>query len=466
MPCPQNDLGAALRSCQTCPPAPPTRNIILADRVDASRCQPGMLVGVRLDGIPMTDSKGRFAHVRGIFFSAKAHFAITADSEANSDAVLAYQIRALFGNLCLQDNCGHYYWQAIDGRDVLDDVWFRHWSQQTVGYLHYGVQGAQAPNIVADNGLAAYAANQADVEVDASMHIPLVTYGGSPFEGLIPLGLLQRGGYQSLRFRVEPTLPAQSNSTGTAAPAAPTGVAFDHFTRPDGSEGMDIWLDIVYLPSLVIDARWNVNTYPLPDMQGLLQNPQDTTEYAIIRYHSEDSAQSTEQTPVYAQQLAQSYDGITLEVAGFSVMDGLQAQDAATRMGLFYATAPNGAWARDNAAQDLPMWEGGAFADPSAALCIVLLPMRQRATAPSGPVNFRYANRTCAFTRYLHRTVACHDTARAQKVARTLRCSPCEAIYPVDGQGRIVDSPRSTSPVLVVPRGTATMMAPSELGPY
>lgn len=461
MPCPQNDLGAALRSCHACPPAPPTRNIILADRVDASRCQPGMLVGVRLDGIPVTDSKGRFAHVRGIFFSARAHFVVTADSEAHSDSVAAYQIRALFGNLCLQDNAGWYYWQAIDGRDVLDDVWFRHWSQQTVGYLHYGTQGQLAPNITADNGLPSYATNQADVVVDASMHIPLVTYGGSPFEGLIPLGLLQRGGYQSLRFRVEPTLPAQGSP-----PTVPTGVAFDHFSRPDGSEGMDVWLDIVYLPSLVIDAPWQVDTYPLPEQQGLLHNPERTTEYAIIRYHSEDSAQSSEQVPLYGQALAQSYDGITLEVAGFSIMDGLQTQDAQTRAGLFYATASDGAWARDNAAQDLPMWSSGAFADPSACLQVVLLPMRQRATAPSGPVNFRYSIRTCAFTRYLHRTVDCHSTARAQKVARTLRCMPCQAIIPVDGNGRVIDTPRSTSPVLVVPNGAATMMPASQAGPY
>lgn len=464
--CNQNDLAAALRHCNPCPSAPPARNFILADRVDPDRCKPNQQVLVKLDGIDCVDSKGRHAHVRGIFWAAKGVFNIVANGQAPSAAVNAYNLRSLWGNIHIQETTGHEWISALQGPDLIDDVFMRHWSLQNAVHLHAGVQGLPGPNITQDAGIPSLQQN-ATVKANVGMYYPLVTYGGSPFEGLIPLAMLQRNGYQSLRFKVETSLWAQSPAGG-GAPVAPAGVTFDHLERYDGDAGMDIWLDVVYLPVFVIDAPWQLDSYPLPEQQAVLKWPDRTTEHLSIRFHTDDNNQNSQ--GLFGQQLCRAQNEITLNVGGWAVMDGLDKSDATVRGGMFYALEPQGAQARDNAAQDLPMFENGNFLDPDSADFVCLLPIRQRETAAAGPVKYKFSTRDGSYTRFLHRVVGCHTVARAAAMAKRLGCSPCAAILPVQGKNATpVDQPLSTSPVLVVPNTNAAKMLASNansVGPY
>lgn len=465
--CNQNDLAAALRHCNPCPAAPPSRNFILADRIDPTRCKPNQQVLVKLDGIDCVDSKGRQAHVRGIFWAAKAVVNLTVtEGQPTTDKVPAYDCRSIWGNIHLQATEGEEWLSALQGPDLLDDTFMRHWSQQNAIQLQAGVQGLPGPNITMNAGIPSVSSNQT-VTVDVGMYYPLVTYGGSPFEGLIPLARLQRGGYQSLRFKVENDFWNISPAPGQA-PRAPQGVEFDHLVRYDGDDGMDIWLDVVYLPVFVVDAHWQLDSYPLPEQQAVLKWPDRTTEHLSIRFHSDDNSENTNN--LYGQDLCQSQHEVTLNVGGWAVMDGLDDSDATVRSGMFYALEPHGAQARNNAAQDLPMFDGGNFLDFTSSKVMVLLPIRQRETAAAGPVKYKFSSRNGSFTRFLHRVVACHTVARAQAIAKKLGCSPCQAIIPVQGKnGTPVDQPLSTSPVLVVPNSnSATMLKRGllEKGPY
>lgn len=464
--CVQADLAAAMRHCRPCKAMPPPRNFVLVDRVDATRCQKNMTVRVRLNEIDAIDNRGRFAHVRGFWLKAVGHFAIdTGGGQTPSSAVSAYDLRSLWGDMRLKDTVGHSYFDALDGRDLLDDTFFRHWAEQTVNYLHYGVQGSTQPQITADNGLQSFNADQADVSVDLDLYYPLVTYGGSPFEGLIPLAMLQRGGFDSFTFRIQPSLTNQS-PPGGGAPIPPVGVTFDHLSRSNGDNGMDVWADIVYLPAYVIDAPWNLDSYTLQEMSGALKNEDRTTEYAHIRFHTDDNADS--RAGLYGQALAQSTDQTTITIAGEAVVAGYDKRDMASRGSMFYALEKDGAHARNNATQDLPMFAGGGlnFGDPDQALAVVLLPVRQRETAPAGAVHYKFSERDGDFTRFLHRTVECHSVARAQRIALRLKCSPCLSICPVMGKnGTPVSDVLSTSPVLVVPSGSGSFAANPAQGP-
>ena len=98
-------LGAALNQCGACPPGPPARNWIRADLVTGDRCSLGAVVQARLNSVPATDSLGRFAHVRGIYYRALAQLTVAEDAAA----VSAYQLRSVFQSNFLRDVTGHEF---------------------------------------------------------------------------------------------------------------------------------------------------------------------------------------------------------------------------------------------------------------------------------------------------------------------------------------------------------------------
>lgn len=427
-------IAAALAACMPCPAAPPSRDLVLADRVSESRSAPGMMVNVNLGSVDARDSLGRIAHVRGIYVKAVGAFTLG----AANDAVLAYQLRGLFSSLRLEDVTGHPYWPDIDARVILDDNWFRHWSDPTWPFLHTGTQDGAAPafaygpTITADFGIPANLGAGA-ITRDCSWYAPLTTLGpgGNPLAGLIPLVALQKNSNSgSLRFRLL-----------TVIPGSPAGVTLDNFLDGEGNVGLDVWLDVVYLPSLIVGPAYQLDSYTLPDFNGILHNPQDATELAVMRFFPEDSPNGG----AFAGRDAAANVGTwNLDVAGQNAMPGMSIEDAMMRMAQYENWERDSANIRSNARQSLPLIDYGATPnDPTtwAPQAMVLIPYRQRGFGEAaGEITFKWANASGAFFRYMQRTVGCNEADRAAAFARAASCDPCARAVMVDARGNPTDA--------------------------
>jgi hypothetical protein len=430
-----------------CPAAPPTRHWILADRVSESRAQPGFKIDVRLNSVDARDSLGRIAHVRGIYVNATAQFEVVGSQVGNA-FVSAYQLRSLFQAMMLEDVTGHAFWPSIDARSVLDDTFFRHWAQVQLPYLATGTQGGALAPIdatqTADYGIAAdsggIGGNTQTIPI--SWYAPLVTLGpgNNPLGGLLPLAALQRqSGQGSFRFTL-----------GTQIAGAPSGINFAGVLNGEGNPGLDVWLDVVYLPALSIGAAWTLDCYTLPDSSGILRRPEDATEHVQIRYFPDDTPNTGEGALVGAS-AANNLDIFTLKVAGYTVVPGFSLFDMRSRSLLFAASERDSAITRANAEQDLPWYEFGALA-PVNLQALVLLPYRQKGMGEaSGDVNFRYGNMGGnSYVRYLHRTVMCNEIDRANAIAESVGCDPCSRTMGTDAKGNPTTVATAKGEILVL----------------
>lgn len=428
-------VGPAMRSCGICPPAPPTSNWVLVDRMDSSRAFPGSTVQVRLGNVPAVDSMGRNAHIRGFMIEGFGRFTTVDDNVA----ITAYQLRSLYQAMYLQDVTGWNYWNAIDGRNILDDHYFRWWQNLNFPYIQFGTQGPQRPTVTADvtgtaTGIPADT-TPGTANYDISLYCPLSRprgVEGSPLEGMIPLASLQRAGLDAFRFRL-----------GTAPLGTVTGNTLVEFRQRDGtSVGLTVWADVVYLDGFVIDAPYQLDSYTLTELSGVLRNPERTTEYAWIRHYPEDAPGGTT-----GQGAVRDLSGISLTIGGFLQFGGFTFTDFLTRQLKEAMSVADGALSRNNAAQELPMLNSSGL-----ALAGMLQGIRSRESAAKGPLNFTYQSRsTGAYTRYLHRTVSCHTEDRGAQLADALDCDPC-AVVGTKANGSVCGEVVSEEPVIVMPK--------------
>lgn len=436
-------IAAALRACLPCEAAPPTRRWVLADRVSNDRAQPGFQVDVRLSSVPARDSVGRIAHVRGIFVNAYGVF----DLDVNGNqAATAYQLRSIFNAIYLEDVTGHAFWPSINARDILDDTYYRHFANISGPYLHTGNQGTAGqlpfpygPTQTGDAGIPANAGGGTQ-QFPIGFYAPLVTLGAgsNPLAGLIPLAAIQRQSNQgAFRFRL-----------GTSVAGSPGGVTLTGFKNGQDQPGLDVWLDVVYLPALAVDPSWTLDSYTLPDSSGVLRRPEATTEHAHIRYYPEDDPSSGQ--ALSGQIACNNLDIFTFSVAGFIEAPGLSFADEVTRTALFLYSERDSASVRDNAAQDLPLFttNNGILAPTTLSI----LPYRQRGAGPAkGDVTFKYGSMGGnAWVRYNHRTVDCNEVARADELAKAVGCDPCSRTVVTDGKGAVTSSAKSNTTLLVM----------------
>lgn len=420
-------LGAAMRSCSPCKAAPLSRNWVRAHRADATEVGKGTRFQSDFSGVPNKDSKGRIAHVRAMYIAALAEVTLI----PNNQAVTAYQLRGLFGSVDLGDTTGWKYFDALDLRTVLDDQYFRTGSNFNWPGLHYGIQGANVPDITADNGIPSVVSPTNPYTFNVGTYIPLVNpRSGNPVEGLIPLALLQDVG--ALAFVIQSQIPG-----------APNGVTFDRFVYNDGSgtTGLDVWLDIVYLDGTVIDAPWNLAEYTRTNLDFKLNAPERETEYAWLRYFPEDDFGVT---IINGQELADQCDGITVTAAGFQVMGGFRNIDAQIRTAYFQASDLDGAYVDNNPARDLPLSQ--PTGEP-LALCFI--PWRPRGLGPAGAVELKFQSRTPNASRLVHRTVACHEPGRAAKIAAAMSLGTCRCVGTTP-TGQTTSNIGNTTPIIVV----------------
>ena len=409
----QAQIDGCLRAAG-CKPRPAMRRWFLADRVSASRAQPGAQVIAKLGSAPVEDSMGRKAHVRGVYIDVAANVTIA----AAADAVTGYQYRSLVESMFLQGADGHNFIGAIDARTILDDQFFRFGRMLNLPAIWTGDDPTQmtepfrpAVGTTTDMGTAANANVTANVNI--GVYFPLVDLrpnAPDPLAGLIPLASLQLAQSGGLRFRL-----------ASAVAGAPTGVTVNEYRRSiidgTGVEGCDVYLDLVYLDATVIDSPWMLDEYTLPDLKSHLSRPEMATDYAWLRHFPEDD------TGFAGQILANSYDGITVNVGGMLEYEGVATTDLAMLAQLYSSSRYDGAIARRNGSALLPENESGLNGFP-------LVPFYgARDSAPAGKVNYTFQTRPAAvaFSRFVHRQHGCVNGPQVAALQSKLGCDPMGA---------------------------------------
>lgn len=379
-------LGAVTAGCgMGCPPRPPRGRWWLADRVDATRYTANNVVTAELGAVPAKDSAGRIAHVVGIYLDATFRFTL---ADASTSAVPGYDMLAIWRTMFLRDASGWLYFAgSIDGRDIWDDRFVRNIGQAVSTYTSAGARVTQLPADIAAN------AGAGAVDRDISMYIQLSRFDrdlGPTVEGSIPLAAIQAvtDGFQ---FTV-----------GTPLGGTYTDVAFTGFQK------LNIWLDLVYVDALVVDQPWQLECYTIESTSGSVRHADRTHEFLVHRQKPEDTG---------GQDL-DNFGSSTLMVNGDTIYSSLSMTELTAGRGTMISNDQIGAVPTDN--------YSAPSSDPSIAF---LLPYsHRRGDEAAGQVSFDYASRaTATFERFLHRTRACIDLARATAIVNAAGCAKVEA---------------------------------------
>lgn len=355
-------IGQVLENCvRGCGHRAPMRRLVLADRVEASRRAIGHEVQVALRGIPSRDPQGRHAHVLSI--TLEGTYRVTVGDSTN-DAISGLSMLAVWSDVTLTDLAGWRYFAGVDGRTLWEDVFFRHYRSV------HALPGGLAADAGAD-----------DYDIDVSLTVPLtrVDHIGPTLEGAIPLASLQARGPEALTFKV-----------GT-----PAGGAYTNVTN-GGFQSMAVWVDVVYLPAVVIDAPWQVESYALELESGTVRHSDRLHEYLAIRYREEDAGGL----------LLDGTDGITVQAGNATVVPALSTSEMTARTG--------GIVRADMLSEsgDLPLIDSNGVAQA----WLVLPRSRSRKAMAAGPVSYQFSSRDRSATRWAHRTVACHSGDRARRI--------------------------------------------------
>lgn len=389
-------------------PAAPMSNLVVVDRIATARCALGAQIQVALNSIQARNTDGRIAHIRGIVIEAALRFT----AGATNDAVSAYMLRALFESIHLEDESGHVFANALDGRDLLDDVFARHGSQWA-NVLRAGAEAVNprnyvTPEVTFDNGIAADHGAGA-TRVNVSTYWPLTNpTSANPLKGLLPLAAFQKNS-NAFTFRVRQSLRLPSG-------AVPDGITLDS-TQPfeclDGTPGMRIMLDIVWLPG-VYEQRWALDNYTSADASGSLRYVDSGHDYAVVRYRPEDTG--TGQSSGAAQLAAADFNVASLSVENEPVIPGLTAGECIARTYREYATRPLSSIAQDNAKLDLPLFD--TTGNSPVLLMLFLTGSRHGRGMGHGRVTFNFVGRVATTTRFLHRTTAPYSAAHAAAILK------------------------------------------------
>jgi hypothetical protein len=454
-------LDALIAACGGCRPKPSAYHSVIVDEIAPTLAAPGMSYQCNFNGVPMKDSAGRIAHVRGISIETSAVLALDATAGAVAPATSHY-LRRLLTNIKLQGRGNHLYTESIDARDIVDDSWGRNLriqnSRPLAPDLNTGAVLVTADGLIGypvpDQTLEGFgspllgAATRTDT-VDISTDLWFTTPGENPMHGLIPLFELVTAVNGSLRFTfgsgdIDGGIPANGTRT-------PTG-----YTVPEtlGSVAARVWLHLVYVDALIVDPRWKIDSYTVDRLKGSLKYLDATTRHAMVRNHEEEA-------------LLTAVDGLAtnalnVEVDGFNEIEGLSADRMRSRLMMILAQDDMSEHMDFNRSVALPAFTPTVAANDFGPLnrtrnVDFLVPYRsRRSLSPSGPVNYTFSNFSgvSQFQRVLHRIVECQDMARvkadAQKAygAASGRC----ACVPVDDTGAPTGNMSATTTVVVKPQ--------------
>jgi hypothetical protein len=417
-----------------CAAAPRQRRWLLVDRVDVSRARPGLTVNARLDGIPMRDSLGRIGHVAGLWIQAAGAFTLAAES----DPVSSFRLLSIWDSIFLRRSDGwQYYNGTLDGRDMVDDVYFRHYRRARFpsGQDGFGSPTAYPTIDLQTSGLGADGDD--DVTVDMSWYTPLSQLGvnGLSLTGLVPVAALQLAGNNAFQFSILPNVKG----------AAPTGVTFNglYIDTLQTRAGINIWVDVVYLPATVVDT-WMLENYSLPESSGMLHWQDRVSEYVQMRFRDEDDVTGTAIPAGSGRFLVNSFQNLSLQVAGFDELGGAYTRlEMMQRQAQIIMQSLDSDLESQNAFEALPVFGPCVPTDtgtPADYQNLILWGrMKEREACPAGPMQFNINGRLNSFTRFVHRTAPCLDERAAADIIKAAGCQPCGFAQPTSygGLGKV-----------------------------
>lgn len=420
-------VDAALAQCMGCPPkGPSSPDWFLVDRVTGSRATLGSRVDVDLSTAPERTLDGKYMHVRGIYLYATATYTL---ADASTGAVLARALRGLWQSIRLTDVTGHTYLPDIDGRDLLDDQYFRfgqrlQWPTTQAGdQVIAGNDSPTGPDITNDYGIAANLGAGTQTRA-VGLYIPFTTPHLDPLSGLIPVSALKNADGGALSFNLRSTIPG-----------SPTDVSLTSIANTVGAAGLDVFLDLVPLDALVDGGAWGFDSYLLQSASGKLRHEDQATEYAMLRFRTDDNFGGTNDATYGYEGQATDVDVFNLTVAGAPTpMTGWDKRYAFFRSMMGYAENPRSAIARMNAANDLPLSKAGAS---TVLLCQTLLPYRPVGFgAVAGVVSYSFGSiGSLTNLRIMQRIRKCTTGARLEAIARAAKCQVTSAqALPVRGK--------------------------------
>lgn len=433
----EESINEALRDCGACVSTGAQRNWVLLQRADQTYASPNTPTTMQLGGDAI-DAQQRVAHVRALAFIGQA----SVTTAPGATAISAYNLRGgVFTNMIMQDLTGWNFWEGIDARSILDEIFCRHYGKRAgfFGREHSaGLAGQpRLPAIGQDEGVPT---TPGTALYDISTVIPFTRLDaeGNPLEGLVPLSALQLSTQGGVRLRFGST---------ASLPGAPVGQTLNGYVRYDGSAGIDLWADIVYLPAVVADEPWQISHSVMQQQDGGLPYGDRRTELLALRYLPEDA-------PAMAgQALAQQCTGMTFRVGGNAFIPGFTNLDLFTRTLLFAGSSPYGAHVTDNAALDLPLVDptvGG-----SGATIQLILPFAPRELSAAGVINVTAQTRTPTFWRWLMRTVKCPSSdfvsKRAGALYRASQCGPCGGVFGTTPRGEKTGKMSTNRPLILQP---------------
>lgn len=348
-------------------------------------------------GLQARDSLGRHRHIIRITLSTRVRVVLA----STHDEVSPYQLRGLVSQIHLSDIGGTPYLTAVDGRNVVDDDFARHFSLHAP--LGHGI-AKEMP------------AGTYDIPID--IDIALTDRGGDDGrDGAILLAALQAlDGNQGMRWTFRSTIPGN-----------PVGVTVGDsdkvaFTCNDGQEGCEIWARWVALNDPSVTAPAVLRAYSRTESRTTLLMPRSRTLYAMVRFPPEDGADNQ------GQILVQQLDEISVKVGGEDT--GItRAIDYYQRQRELAIDSRLSAAARDRPDLDIPAElanvNDGGHIGPSY---LFLVPPRARAVSVAGQVTVNIGQMGTADEMViLHRAVLPDDPSRAAAIIGATSCG-CGAV--------------------------------------
>lgn len=414
---------AAVRGQRMCRSSKSSRRWRLIDRADASRASPGMEFRLRGEWGEPT-AAGRVQHVRALHLSAWAEFELDADFIG---PVSAYDLRSLWRSIRLQLSTGQVLLENLEGRQILDDHYFRTGAQANlVNRLHFGVQGGVQPEITHDMGIEEGAQGTVRVPISLTIHLadPSPMSGRAALRDIVPTRLLQGDGDTGLSIQLASQLP------GHITGAKLTGIFAG--AREGARRGIDVWAEVVELPGAVAKSFSRLVQWTDTMQSGTLKGlpPAARIIYCALRYLPEDALQMGQvESPINA------HSAITVEADGVLYIPAYSPEDAATQT-LLEEWSRLGAERLNNAALSLPLF------DKEGMQALYLLPPRDRQAAPVAPISYSFQRSGgVPFSRYLARVVEPVTPELAARTAKALedQCGCAPQLLP--GAGDLTTDP-------------------------
>ncbi len=510
----QKKLFAAMQICAKAPCGTyqQPRDTILVDQVRGSDAAINNNYKVRLDKAVLYDADGKIAHTRGIIIECMFKLVAT----GTSDAVTRRSLMGVFSALTLKNAAGHVYFNNLDGRMLMDEMFVRFgrhtqapYSYQNIGELGSPFPGDSTedadiggsladPLISTADADATYGQPEADLinelKADVNTASDLINQLrdaltgphsreailpanaaagnyyvhvrfafdlvapvglGSQLEGLVPLPFLTMVGRDALQVRIASVIPDVS------------GVTIGEVLTPDRRGQPE-------MVSAVNDAPPNATTgYDVHLDMEYLKGVVIDRNWEIDSFALNEVQGVHDKPGLVTQHLsiryldeedlfgADNHDMFSVMIGSFPVMNALSKEQALNRTLSFYAQQMWSGLSLNNVALDLPL-----CADSSGtrkALIVGVIPARSYEYAAAGPINYKFSRTTHTFTRWLRRQANCHEPDNAKMIAEAIAnkcgCGANGTLFGTQANGALCTQLNPKQPLVYVPSQFATQVA-------